>query len=1055
MNRRHAMRSANVPGARRPLARALSSALLLLPLTAALAQTAPQAPLAPRFTPLAPGSDPARGPGDTALPAPTVALPLAASWRASSLADSGQLVLEVAQDQVSADGRSVVLLTLRLFDRDGKKVTTPTEAVVSTNRGRLRLPDAAIDEPPRQSLRLHVRDGEATVALVASYEPGDAELQVQSGNVVVRGRVGMVTERRPMIAVGVIEGTINLNRLDASQISPARDDDGFELELRRHSTDFDNGKGSLGARTAFFLKGVVKGETLLTLAYDSEKASRGRLFRDIQPDQYYPIYGDSSLRGFDAQSRQRLYVRVEQGRSFVLFGDFNTGAGGPARELSRMNRSVSGLQLHGEGERYEANAWLVRDNVAQVIDEQPARGVSGPYRLSSSEGISGSERVEVLTRDRNQPSVILRVEPMVRFVDYEFEPFAGSILFRAPVPSVDANLNPLSVRVTYEVEQGGPKYWLGGVDGNFRITPALEVGASHVESQDPSNPYRLSGVNATLRLGQKSWALVELARSEREALGEQGKGDGARIELRHEGEKLDARLWAGDTDRAFSNLSSSYNGGRSEAGAAANWKIDERWSLKVDAIRSQDKTIDAVRETAYVGALYRLSPAWTVGVGLRHVSDDGGVPNAASASGVNIPQQTGFTPFQINAPLFAATPEQTRSFDALSINAQGQLTDRLSVLGEFEQDLDNARGQRITVGADYRLSERFRAYGRAEVADGLGGVNGLAVTGRETALVAGLSSETIRDGEVFNEYRLRDAISGKDAVNAIGLRQTFRVSEGVRYSASAEYQKALAGQASSATALAGGIELAYDPSWRATGRLEWRRDHNYDAWISTLGTTLKIDRDWSLLARNTLLLQNARNASVYNQWQDRFQMGAAYRQTDLNRINALGLYELRSEQDDNPGVDYRRRSHAVSLHADHHPSRSWWLTGRLAGKHVSERFLGGVRSNYVAYLAGARITWDLSERWDVGLQHHVMWSPRGGSRQHSFGVEAGYLLKSNLWLSLGYNHTGFSDDELVGAAYTRQGVYLRLRFKFDETLFRGDQSETNRALKPMASAARP
>ncbi|MCW5654863.1 hypothetical protein [Hydrogenophaga sp.] len=1045
---RSAMRplDAALHGVRRPLlARALTSALVLLPLGTALAQTQS---LPPRFTPLAPGSDPAQ-------PAPATALPLAAHWRAGSLADSGQLVLEVAQDQMVADGRSVVLLTVRLFDRDGQKVTAPTDVLVSTSHGRVRLPGAAIDEPPRQDLRLTVRGGEAVVELVSSFRPGDAQLQVQSGNVAVRGRVGMVTERRPMIAVGVVEGTLNLSRLDASQISPAREDDGFELEIKRHTGSFDNGKGSLGARTAFFLKGVVKGETLLTLAYDSEKESRGRLFRDIQPDQFYPIYGDSSLRGFDAQSRQRLYVRVDQGRSFVLYGDFNTGTGGPARELSRINRSVSGLQVHHEGETFEANAWVVRDNVAQVVDEQPARGVSGPYRLSSSDGISGSEKVEILTRDRNQPSIILRAEPMVRFVDYEFEPFAGSIVFRAPVPSVDANLNPQSVRVTYEVEQGGPKYWLGGVDGNWRITPALEIGGSHVESRDPADPYRLSGVNATLRLGERSWALVEIARSEREALGALGKGDGARVEVRHEGERLDARLWAGSTDREFSNISSSYNGGRGEAGAVATWKIDPQWSLRLDAMRSHDKTIDAVRETAYAGVQYALTPAWTVGLGLRHVTDDGGVPNAASASGVNIPQTSGFTPFQINAPLFAATPGQTRSFNALSVNAVGQISDRLTVLGEFEQDLESASGRRVTVGADYRLSERFRAYGRAEVSKGLGGVNGLAVQGRETALVAGLSSETVRGGEVFNEYRLRDAISGEDAVNAIGLRQTFAVAEGVRLSASAEFQKALAGEATSATALTGGIDLAYDPNWRATGRLEWRRDRNHDAWLSTVGTTVKIDRDWSLLVRNALSLQKARHGGAYDQWQDRFQIGAAYRQTDLNRVNALGLYELRAEKDDNPAVDYRRTSHAVSLHGDYHPSRPWWLTGRLAGKYVSERFPGGVPSNYTAYLAGGRITWDVTERWDVGVQHHILWSPRGGSRQHSFGVEAGYLLKANLWLSFGLNARGFSDDELQGAAYTRQGVYLRLRFKFDETLFRGNQPETNRAFSPLASAQRP
>ncbi len=1039
-------------GARRPIAQALTSVLLLLPLGAALAQADA---LGPRFTPMAPGSDPARGPGETALPAPTTSLPLAAHWRAASLADHGQLVLEVANDQVVADGRSVLLLTVRLFDRDGQKVTAPTDVIVSTDRGRVRLPGAVIDEPPRQHLRTTVRDGEATIELVSSYEPGEARLEVQSGNVVVRGNVGMVAERRPMIAVGVVEGTINLSRLDASQISPVREDDGFELELRRHVNSFDNGKGSLGARTAFFLKGMVKGDALLTLAYDSEKESNGRLFRDIQPDQYYPIYGDSSLRGFDAQSRQRLYVRVDKGNSFVLYGDFNTGTGGPARELSRLNRSVSGLQVHHEGKDFEANAWVVRDNVAQVVDEQPARGVSGPYRLSSSDGISGSEKVEILTRDRNQPSIILRAEPMVRFVDYEFEPFAGSIVFRAPVPSVDANLNPMSVRVTYEVDQGGPKYWLGGIDGTWRITPSLEIGASHVESRDPADPYKLSGVNATLRLGERTWVMAEFARSDHEALGAAGQGDGARVEMRHEGERLDARLWAGTTDREFSNISSSYNGGRGEAGAVATWRVDERWSLRLDAMRSHDKTIDAVRETAYAGVQYALSPRWTVGVGLRHVTDDGGVPNAASASGVNIVQGTGFTPFQINAPLFAAAPGQTRSFNALSINAQGQLSDRLTVLGEFEQDIENIRGQRVTVGADYRLSEQFRAYGRAEISKGLGGVNGLAVDGRETALVAGLSSEVVRDGEVFNEYRLRDAISGKDAVNAIGLRQTFRASEGVRYSAGIEHQKAVAGDATSATAVTGGIDLAYDPTWRATGRLEWRRDRDHDAWLSTLGTIFKIDRDWSLLARNTLSLQSARHAGAYDRWQDRLQVGAAYRQTDLNRVNALGLYELRAEKDDNPGVDYRRTSHAVSLHADYHPSRPWWLTGRLAGKHVSERFPGGLASSYTAYLAGGRITWDLSERWDVGLQHHLMWSPRGGSRQHSFGVEAGYLIKSNLWLSFGVNARGFSDDELQGAAYTRKGVYLRLRFKFDETLFRGSDPDTNRALDPVASVNRP
>jgi hypothetical protein len=59
----------------------------------------------------------------------------------------------------------------------------------------------------------------------------------------------------------------------------------------------------------------------------------------------------------------------------------------------------------------------------------------------------------------------------------------------------------------------------------------------------------------------------------------------------------------------------------------------------------------------------------------------------------------------------------------------------------------------------------------------------------------------------------------------------------------------------------------------------------------------------------------------------------------------------------------------------------------------------------------------------------------------------GYLLKQNLWLSAGFNAAGFAGDaDLTGYEYTRRGVYLRLRFKFDENLFKGPDHQVNRSL---------
>ena len=76
--------------------------------------------------------------------------------------------------------------------------------------------------------------------------------------------------------------------------------------------------------------------------------------------------------------------------------------------------------------------------------------------------------------------------------------------------------------------------------------------------------------------------------------------------------------------------------------------------------------------------------------------------------------------------------------------------------------------------------------------------------------------------------------------------------------------------------------------------------------------------------------------------------------------------------------------------------------------------------------------------WDVGVLGSTF-RGQSGANQYAYGVEVGRLLRQNLWLSAGYNWTGFEGDrDLNGYEYTQQGLFLRLRFKFDEDLFRRD-----------------
>ena len=92
--------------------------------------------------------------------------------------------------------------------------------------------------------------------------------------------------------------------------------------------------------------------------------------------------------------------------------------------------------------------------------------------------------------------------------------------------------------------------------------------------------------------------------------------------------------------------------------------------------------------------------------------------------------------------------------------------------------------------------------------------------------------------------------------------------------------------------------------------------------------------------------------------------------------------------------------------------------------------------------------YDLNERWDMSLQTGALWANQGAGTRYLAGVEVGYLLATNLWVSAGYNFMGYQDAELANTSSTGEGAYLRFRFKFDEDLFGRHNGMMNPALEP-------
>jgi uncharacterized repeat protein (TIGR01451 family) len=933
-----------------------------------------------------------------------------------------------------ADGRSAASVVVKLFDDKGVPVTSRTPVSLFASRGLWKVVDP---DPAEPGVQTFVEGGRAEFAIQAPLEPGPSVIVVSSGNLKAEARLDFLPELRSLVAAGVVEGIVNMRNISSRALVPTRAADGFEQELRHISKEWNQDKSQAGARAAFFLKGKIKGDFLLTAAYDSDKDVRERLFRDIQPDEFYPVYGDASVRGYDAQSTSRLYVRVDKNRSYLLWGDYTTQSENPVRKLSNYSRTLTGIKQHYENERVSVNAFASRDTMRQVIEELRANGTSGPYELGTRGALVNSEKVEIIVRDRNQPSIILSTLSQARFGDYEIDALTGRILFRAPVSSVDKDLNPVSIRVTYEVDQGGEQFWVAGVDAQVKITERIEVGASYVKDKNPRDPFTLAGANATVKLGDNTYVMGEVARTERGL--DNRKGDAARLEVKHESRDLTAYAFAGRTDKDFDNPGSYLSQGRSEAGGKVEYKLREGTSVKAEALRSEDVVGGAVRDGAMVSATQQVAQNLSLEVGVRHAAEKG-TPSPVPA-----------TP---DKPAPAPLPDEVTTVRARLTGAVPGVKNA-TIYGEAEVDVKDTDRRLLAAGGEYQLPNRGRIYARHEFISSITGPYGLNATERQNTTAIGVDTEYMKDGRMFSEYRIRDAISGGDVEAAFGLKNLWTLAPGVRLGTSVERVHAIAGTGQNEnTAVALALEYTANPLWKGSTRLEVRDGHSQDSVLHTVGFAAKIARDWTALVRNAYSLQKTKavdGGTAGEKTIERLQAGMAYRDTDTDKWNALARFEHRLEDDDTrQGVALKSSTQIISLHADWKPTRPFLLTGRYAAKWTTDRS-NGLSTKYRAQVVGGRATWEFAPKWDAAMVTSVMFGDSTASRHYGVGLELGYQVATNLWVSAGYNFFGYRDADLAGADYTAKGAYVRLRFKFDESLI-GDKLDPARSAAPAQAA---
>jgi hypothetical protein len=1008
-------------------------------------------------------------------------LPVAADlglWGESKgLPVGSKILLSVSDAKAPADGRDLLKIGIKVYDAAGVLITTPVKLLIETSLGRLNVDGYSTQV---NTLEVATKTGEACLNLIASTVAGESQLRVSSGAVKVQGTVDFVPDLRPMLVVGLVEGAISLTKFKKDALTPNIATTDFDETLRNFAktTESDDGnkRQTAAGRVAMFVKGTIKGEYLLTAAYDSDKIVQQKLFRDIDPNTYYPVFGDASIKNFDAQSTSRLYVRVDKDKSYLLYGDYITAAADEAVKLASYSRSLTGGKYHFENETVKVNAWAARDTLRAYVDEQPGLGVSGPYSVGQPNAVANSEKVELLVRDRNQNSIILKRELLTRFVDYDFEPFTGKILFRKPVPSVDENLNPISIRTTYEVDEGGEKFWVGGVDAKLKMGP-VSIGASHVEDKNTFAPYKLSGLNAEIKLGTQTYFVAEIAKSTGTQFYNQSieaitsatsgsptslggvvpsavkqTGQAARLELRHTTDDVQARAYVSKADADFQNSNAGVTAGREEAGANISYKINEKIVVTAEATHTKDTASDSKRDAGSLSVNYKISDMFMLDVGVSHVKELGksgalsvttlqnsqsSVPGLgfASTTGYGISTGNGasllpsLTSTTANT---AATGQIDNEYTSLRARLTAKVTEDVSLYGEHERAADDTGRQRSAIGAEYRINEKSRLYGRYEFENTLSGnVDGRSLDGTNTRTsVIGIDTEYMKDGQLFSEYRLTGNSNSFDAAAAVGVRNQWNIAEGLVINTSAERQalRPFEGARGDAVAMSLGAVYSANPIYKLGGKLEYRTSRPTDQWNATFAYDRKLDSNWSAIVRDLHMYTHDKwNTGAGDQTQNRFQLGVAYRDLESNKFNALARMEYRTDINTAVADPKDTTTNIFSLHGNYHPSRPLTLNGQAAFKYVNETF-GNVTSKWQGMLVSGRFTYDITERIDTSIMASRMWGT--GASVSGIGVEVGTRLVDNMWLGLSYNKGKFVDTELFSSNASWTGWHLRLNYKF-------------------------
>ena len=911
-------------------------------------------------------------------------------------------VIEAAS-QLIANGKRVPEIAVRLTDKDGHParfgvlgeyhVLPPHEAYSKFDLMRDGLPQ--VDS---QQLRYAVgRDGIARIRLQPTTRSGKVVVRLLLDGREEEVQAWLRPEAREWILVGLAEGTAGYNAASGNmeQLDAADTEEDFYKE----------------GRLAFFAKGKIKGSWLLTAAYDSDKDRDdpdNRLFQTIDPESYYTLYGDTTQQQYEAASIRKLYLKIERDRFYAMFGDYDTGL--TVTELSRYSRSFNGLKSEYSGDRFGYSLFATDTRQAYVKDEIQGNGTSGLYYLSRRNIVTNSDKVTIETRDRFRSEIILSSVSLTRFVDYSIDYDSGSLFFKSPVYSRDAAFNPIYIVVEYESENASDdSYTYGGRGSTKLFDDRIEVGATYIHEGPDNAEGDLGGLDAQVDLGKGFKVKAEVSSSRKDESGEEISGEGYLAELTRRTADFDGRVYYRELGEGFGL--GQQNGSESatrKVGGDAAWRFKEQWTLAGEAYRSDNLATHAQRDLAEASLVYR-NPHNTLSLGARTAEDkydDGSADRSTQ--------------------LLAGA---SRMF--FDNRVQLRLNHEQSLFGDNDSvDFPT----RTIIGADYKVAEPVTLFAEHEITRG---------ESQDTqSSRVGFKATPWNGGQVGTSVGRESQEEGSRLFANLGLFQNWQINS--RWSVDAGLDRSqtiqnedhapfdtdvptAAGASEEFTAATLGLGYKAE-QWSWTGRVESRWADTQDKWGLISGIAGEVRRGLGLSAGARVFHTETDAGEETLDGEVRLSMAWRPKNTTWIVFDRLD-YKFESCDDAAGDIDARRIVN--HFNANYKPADRLQMAFQYGAKYVFDTI---DQQSYTGYtdLTGLEARYDLTSEWDVGLQASLLHSWNAGQMDYRTGVSVGYTMFKNAWVSLGYNFTGFDDEDFSAADYTAEGPFAKFRLKFDQ-----------------------